>query len=144
MPVCLSYKSKGQENRTAQISTEIFVCPIFPPWNAGHGSVSNCTKKEPSLHMHCSTGVRLVLLLDADLCYFSISFFFQVCELCPQSTQTTGRISTRKVQGSFFTAVQAEEGSISALTGKGLFCSTLADCLGLKAQRGQLIPQVLT
>lgn len=81
--------------------------------------------------MHCSTWDRLVLVLDPDLSVsflFSLFFFFlfQVCKLCPQSAQTTGRISTRKVQGSFFTAVQAREGSISAPTGKGLFCSTLA------------------
>lgn len=57
-------------------------------------------------------------------CDFSI-FPFQVCKPCPQSALTTGRFSTWKVQSSFFTAEQALKGSISAVTGQGLFSSTL-------------------
>lgn len=74
--------------------------------------------------------------MDPDLSViflFPFFFFFQVCKLCPQSALTTGRISTWKVQASFFSAMQALEGSISAVTGEGLFSPPLADCLGLKA-----------
>lgn len=133
-------------DRTAQISTEVFVCPIFPLLNAGCSSVSNCTKRSHLCRGTVALGsgwcwfwIQICLLFF----YFGFLFFrFANCVLSEHKPQ--GEFPLRKYRRVSLLLCRHGKGSISALTGKGLFCSTLADCLGLKAQRGQLIPQVLT
>lgn len=77
----------------------------------------------------------VMLPLDPELdVIFLFSFFFPcVCKPRPQSALTTGRISTWKVQPCSFTAEQALNGSISAITGRWLFSSTVWVCKFKKA-----------
>lgn len=107
--------------------------------SAGRGCSVNCgtalrtvtnPRSEGALPVSALQHLGQMVLVSGCLWIQSLTLFFcflfsPVCKPCPQSALTTGRISTWKVQPCSFTAEQALKGSISAVTGRWLFSSTI-------------------
>lgn len=96
MPQFVSLTKVGvrKTDRTAQISTEIFVCSIFLLLNTGHGSVGNCTKRSHLCRCTVALGtgwcwfwIQICLLVFYLVCFFSFFFRFANCVLSQHKPQ---------------------------------------------------------